>query len=49
MGRWVVDRRIDSLDAIHEFTAHGYAYSKDRSAPDRPVFYREIMTPLKFS
>jgi cytoplasmic iron level regulating protein YaaA (DUF328/UPF0246 family) len=49
MGRWVIDRRINSLDAIHEFTAHGYAYSKERSAPDRPVFYREIMTPLKFS
>jgi uncharacterized protein len=46
MGRWVIDRRIDSLDAIHEFTAHEYTYSKERSTPDRPVFYREVMTPL---
>ncbi|MNY70066.1 hypothetical protein D3C86_2081220 [compost metagenome] len=46
MGRWVVDRRIDSLDDIQDFGAHGYAYSKTRSTPDRPVFYREIMKPL---
>ncbi|MNH50379.1 hypothetical protein D3C73_19930 [compost metagenome] len=49
MGRWVIDRRIDSLDDIHAFAAHGYAYSKERSTPDRPVFYREVMTPLTFS
>lgn len=46
MGRWVIDRRIDSLDAIYEFAAHEYTYSKERSTPNRPVFYREVMTPL---
>lgn len=47
MGRWVINQRIDSLDDTHAFSAHGYVYSKERSAPDRPVFYREVMTPLK--
>lgn len=46
MGRWVIDRHIDSLGDIEAFGAHGYVYSKERSTPDRPVFYREIMTPL---
>lgn len=48
MGRWVIDRRIDSLDGISEFRAHGYVYSEERSTADRPVFYREVMTPLIF-
>lgn len=48
MGRWVIDRRIDSLEEIRAFSAHGYAYSEERSTADRPVFYREIMTPLRF-
>lgn len=47
MGRWVIDQRIDSLDAIRAFTAHGYVYSKERSVPNKPAFYRGIMTPLK--
>ncbi len=46
MGRWVIDQRIDSLDDVHTFTAHGYSYSEERSTPDRPVFYRETMIPL---
>ena len=46
MGRWVIDQRIDSPDDIQVFSAHGYVYSKERSVPDRPVFYRETMTPL---
>lgn len=48
MGRWVIDKRIDALEDIYVFCAHGYAYSKERSSLDRPVFYREVMTPLKF-
>ncbi len=46
MGRWVIDRRIDSLKQITDFSAHGYMYSEERSSTDRPVFYREVMTPL---
>lgn len=46
MGRWVIDKRVDSFDDIRDFSAHGYAYSKERSIPDQPVFYREVMTPL---
>lgn len=48
MGRWVIDNKIDSLDAITVFSAHGYAYSPERSTPDQPVFYRPIMKPLVF-
>lgn len=48
MGRWVVDNRIDSIDDILKFTAHGYAYSAARSTANAPVFYRKIMKPLVF-
>lgn len=48
MGRWVIDQRIDSLEEIRAFSAHGYAYSEERSTADRPVFYRKVMTPLRF-
>ncbi|MNQ06394.1 hypothetical protein D3C85_191460 [compost metagenome] len=48
MGRWVIDERIDSLDRVNEFRAHGYSYSQERSRPDCPVFYRDIMTPLRW-
>lgn len=48
MGRWMIDQRIDSLDDILNFTAHGYAYSARRSTANAPIFYREIMKPLVF-
>jgi cytoplasmic iron level regulating protein YaaA (DUF328/UPF0246 family) len=48
MGRWVIDNKIDSLDAITTFSAHGYSYSPERSTEDKPVFYREKMVPLRF-
>jgi cytoplasmic iron level regulating protein YaaA (DUF328/UPF0246 family) len=48
MARWVIDNRIDSLDAIQEFAAHGYSYDVKRSTNQKPVFYRHIMKPLIF-
>jgi cytoplasmic iron level regulating protein YaaA (DUF328/UPF0246 family) len=48
MGRWVIDNRIDSLTDITRFSAHGYAYSPERSTDDKPVFFRSIMKPLVF-
>lgn len=48
MARWIVDERIDSLTDIMAFTGHSYAYSAERSTPDKPVFYRSHMTPLRF-
>jgi cytoplasmic iron level regulating protein YaaA (DUF328/UPF0246 family) len=48
MGRWVIDNRVDSLDDITAFKAHGYSFSPERSTDDKPVFYRPVMTPLKF-
>lgn len=49
MARWIVDQRIDSLDAIVSFSGHGYRYSPERSTPDRPVYFRSVMTPLIFA
>ncbi|HEX7483781.1 MAG TPA: YaaA family protein [Candidatus Saccharimonadales bacterium] len=48
MGRWVIDNRIDSLDDITQFEAHGYTYSPERSTDLKPVFYRQVMKPLIF-
>jgi cytoplasmic iron level regulating protein YaaA (DUF328/UPF0246 family) len=49
MARWVVDRQIDSADRLHEFSGHGYHYNASMSTPDRPVFYRHEMRPLRFT
>ena len=49
MARWIVDARIDSLERLQEFSAHGYNFSPERSTTDRPVFYRHRMTPLVFA
>ncbi len=48
MARWVIDNRIDSLEKIKEFTAHGYRYIPERSTNSKPVFYRQHMQPLVF-
>jgi cytoplasmic iron level regulating protein YaaA (DUF328/UPF0246 family) len=48
MARWVIDNRIDSLDSIQEFIAHGYSYDVKRSTDQKPVFYRHTMKPLVF-
>lgn len=47
MARWIVDRRIDEIRRLNEFTAHGYAYDSETSTGQRPVFLRKIMSPLK--
>jgi cytoplasmic iron level regulating protein YaaA (DUF328/UPF0246 family) len=48
MARWVIDNRIDSLELIHTFNAHGYRYDVKRSTNQKPVFYRHTMKPLIF-
>jgi cytoplasmic iron level regulating protein YaaA (DUF328/UPF0246 family) len=48
MARWIVDEQIDTLEDITAFTGHEYAYSPERSTPNKPVFYREVMRPLVF-
>jgi cytoplasmic iron level regulating protein YaaA (DUF328/UPF0246 family) len=48
MARWVIDNRIDSLDSIREFAAHGYSYDVKRSTNQKPVYYRHAMKPLTF-
>lgn len=48
MGRWIIDEQIDSAAELVKFSGHGYAYSPERSNPDRPVFYRSEMKPLRF-
>lgn len=48
MARWIVDERIDDLDAITTFAAHEYTYSEALSTPNKPVFYRAHMIPLRF-
>lgn len=49
MARWIIDSRIDALDDIVQFEAHGYQYDAARSTPNRPVYYRPVMTPLVFA
>lgn len=48
MARWIMDNRIDSLNQLSQFSGHGYHYSAEHSTPDRPVFYRQVMKPLRF-
>ena len=49
MARWIIDQRIDRLEDITSFEAHGYSYDAERSAPNSPAYYREVMTPLVFT
>lgn len=49
MARWIIDARVDTPDRLQEFSAHGYSYDIANSTHDRPAFYREVMTPLKFT
>jgi uncharacterized protein len=48
MGRWIVDHRVDTAAGLVKFNGHGYAYSPERSRPQRPVFFRSEMKPLRF-
>lgn len=49
MARWIIDHRINSSEGLNGFSMHGYSYDPARSTDDRPAFFREIMTPLRFS
>ena len=49
MARWIIDNRIDTPEGLSDFSKHDYAYDAKNSTPDRPAFYREVMTPLRFA
>lgn len=49
MARWIIDHQVDSPDRLKEFSMYGYSYDAASSTPDRPAFYREVMTPLRFT
>lgn len=49
MARWIIDRGIDSVADLVDFSGHGYVYSPERSQPDRPVFFRSEMKPLRLT
>jgi hypothetical protein len=40
MARFIVQKRIDTLEGILDFDSGGYAYTPDLSKPDAPVFLR---------
>ena len=41
MAAWIIRERIGTLKGLTNFTAEGYRYSEEQSAPDRPVFLRD--------
>lgn len=41
MARFVMDHHLTDPDDLRGFTAGGYSWVADRSAPDRPVFLRQ--------
>lgn len=48
MARWMIDHRIETSDALRQFSSQGYAYDASRSTADHPVFYRETSKPIRF-
>jgi cytoplasmic iron level regulating protein YaaA (DUF328/UPF0246 family) len=48
MARWIIDHRIDTPDALQSFSMYGYAFDAAHSTSDKPAFYRDVMTPLRF-
>lgn len=48
MARWIIDNRVDTYDDLRAFSMYGYDYDEVNSTPDKPAFYREVMTPLRF-
>ncbi len=40
MARFILENRITDAKGLCDFTTGGYAFSPDRSTPDRPVFLR---------
>lgn len=41
MARYVIQHKIDSVDALKNFTEQGYYYSAEQSKPDHLVFLRD--------
>jgi cytoplasmic iron level regulating protein YaaA (DUF328/UPF0246 family) len=44
MARHAIENRIDSVRALEDFAADGYALARAQSAPDRLVFRRKVAT-----
>jgi cytoplasmic iron level regulating protein YaaA (DUF328/UPF0246 family) len=49
MARWIIDNRVDTPEQLKAFSMYGYSYDAGSSTIDRPAFYRDIMTPLRFT
>lgn len=49
MARWIIDNRVDTPEQLKAFSRYGYSYDAGSSTIDRPAFYRDIMTPLRFT
>ncbi|MEO0368990.1 MAG: peroxide stress protein YaaA, partial [Pseudomonadota bacterium] len=41
MSAWIIKNRINQADELLDFTADGYAYNAELSAPNAPVFTRD--------
>lgn len=48
MARWIIDNRIDDPKLLKQFVIQGYRYDDAKSMPDRPAFYREKPSPIRF-
>ncbi|MFN7001898.1 MAG: peroxide stress protein YaaA [Roseinatronobacter sp.] len=42
MARFILENRLTDPDALQDFDAAGYRFARDLSAPDAPVFLRQI-------
>jgi cytoplasmic iron level regulating protein YaaA (DUF328/UPF0246 family) len=45
LARFLCEHEIDRPEDLHAFAEAGYAWRKDLSAPDRPVFLRPAKAP----
>jgi len=43
MARFIIQRRLTSLEGLHDFDSGGYAFRADLSEGDRLVFLREAI------
>lgn len=41
MARYVIQHKIDTVEALHDFTEQGYYYSAEQSKPNHLVFLRD--------
>jgi len=47
MTRWIIEERVDSVDALKEFTGGGYRYEPEHSTDDTLVFRRPQPPPAR--